>query len=154
MFKPQNARQEFEEILRGRGQHERDLNLADGCEALFDFYRDKRPNGRVFEQHEDADMLLFQWGTYDWGTGERFAFNLTRQLIVCEDAEDEDIWQLSLTFEFEADNELRALGNGDKWCHSLLELPEFREYVRRSAAFTACTEHQVRRTVLGYGIAG
>ena len=154
MLKPQNARQEFEEILRGRGLHERDLNPADGCEALFDFYRDKRPNGRVFEQHEDADMLLFQWGTYDWGTGEQFAFNLTRQLIVCEDAEDEDFWQLSLTFEFEADNELRALGNGDKWCHSLLELPEFREYVRRSAAFTACIEHQVRRTVLCYGIAG
>jgi hypothetical protein len=26
----------------------------------------------VFEQQEDADMLLFQWGTYDWGTGEHF----------------------------------------------------------------------------------
>jgi hypothetical protein len=26
-------------------------------------------------------MLLFQWGTYDWGTGEHFGFNLTRQLI-------------------------------------------------------------------------
>jgi hypothetical protein len=154
MFEPQNARQEFEKILRGRGLLERDLNLAAGCEALFDFYRDKRPIGRAFEQHEDADMLLFQWGTYDWGTGEHFAFNLTRQLIVREDAEDEDIWQLSLTFEFDADNKLRAVGNGNKWCHSLSELPEFREYVRRSAAFAAGTEHQARRTVLEYGIAG
>jgi hypothetical protein len=152
MFNPQNARQEFEAILRGRGLHERDLNLVNGCEALFDFYRDQRPSGRVFEQHEDADMLLFQWGTFDWGTGEQFAFSLTRQIIVYEDAEDEDIWQLSLTFEFEADDELRSLGNGDKWCHSLSELPEFREYVRRST--TACAEHQVRRTVLEYGVAG
>lgn len=154
MFEPQNARQEFESLLRSRGLHERDLNLADGCEALFDFYRDMRPNGRAFAQHEDADMLLFQWGTYDWGTGEHFALNLTRQLVVSEDAEDEDIRQLSLTFAFDADDELRALGNGDRWCHSLLELPEFRESVRRSAAFTACTEHQVRRTVLDDGIAG
>jgi hypothetical protein len=154
MFKPQNAREEFEAILRGRGLHERDLNLANGCEALFDFYRDKRPSGPVFEQHEDADMLLFQWGTYDWGTGEQFTFNLTRQIIVCEDAEDEDIWQLSLTFEFVSDDGLRSLGNGDKWCHSLAKLPDFREYVQRSAAFKACARHRVRRTVLEYGIAG
>jgi hypothetical protein len=154
MFEPHNARQEFEKILRGRALDGRELALADGCEAVFDFYRDKRPIGRVFEQDKGADMLLFQWGTYNWGAGEHFAFNLTRQLVVREDGEDEDIWQLSFTFEFEADNELRALGQGNKWCQSLSELPEFREYVRRSAAFTACTEHQTRRTVLDYGIAG
>ncbi|KRQ98916.1 hypothetical protein CQ12_23805 [Bradyrhizobium jicamae] len=154
MFNPQHARLEFEAILRGRDLHEHDLNLVDGCEALFDFYRDRRPSGRVFEQHEDADMLLFQWGTFDWGAGEQFAFSLTRQIIVYEDAEDEDIWQLSLTFEFEANDDLRSLGNGDKWCHSLLELPEFRKYVRRSTAFRVCAEHQVRRTLLEYGAAG
>jgi hypothetical protein len=72
MFEPRNAREEFENVLNGRGLHERHRSLADGFEALFDFYRDIRPQGRVFEQHEDADMLLFQWGTYDWGTGEHF----------------------------------------------------------------------------------
>jgi hypothetical protein len=154
MFNPQNARQEFEKFLSDRGLHQRDLNLADGCEALFDFYRYLRPRGRVFEQQEDADMLLFQWGTYDWGTGEHFSFNLTRQLIVSEDAEDDDIWQLGLTFEFEPDNELRTLGRGDKWCCSLSDLPEFREYVYRSAAFTTCTAHQIRQTVIDYGVAG
>ena len=154
MFEPRNARQEFEKVLSGRGLREGDLDLADGCAAVFDFYRDMRPQGRVFEQHEDADMLLFQWGTNDWGRGEHFAFNLTRQLVTCEDAEDEDIWQLRLTFKFEPDNELRALSRGDNWCGSLTELPEFREYVHRSAAFTACNERQIRRTLLDYSIAG
>ena len=154
MFDPRNARQEFERFLSGRNLNESNLNLANGCEAFFDFYRDLRPHGRVFDQHEDADMLLFQWGTYDWGSGEHFSFNLTRQLIVSEHAEDEDIWQLSLTFEFEPDNELRALGRGDKWWHSLSQLPEFREYVYRSAAFTTCTKLQIQRTVIDYGVAG
>jgi hypothetical protein len=154
MFDPRNARQEFEEFLSGRNLRELDLNLANGCEALFNFYQDLRPHGRVFEQHEDADMLLFQWGTYDWGTGENFTFNLTRQLILGADAEDDDIWQLGLTFEFEPDSELRRLGRGNKWCSSLSELPEFREYVYRSAAFTSCTERQIRRTVIDYGVAG
>ena len=81
-------------------------------------------------------------------------FNLTRQLIVSEDAEDDDIWQLGLTFEFEPDNELRALGRGNKWCHSPSQLLEFREYVYRSAAFTSCTEHRIRRIVIDYGVAG
>jgi hypothetical protein len=154
MFDTRDTRQEFEHFLRGRGLHERDLSLADGCEAFFDFYRDLRPQGPVFEQQEDADMLLFQWGTYDWGTGEHFSFNLTRQLIVSEDAEDEDIWQLSFTFEFEPDSGLRALGSGNQWCHSLSQLPEFREWVYRSAAFTACPERPIRQIVIDYGVAG
>jgi hypothetical protein len=154
MFKPQNAREEFEAILRGKGLHGRGLDLVGGCDALFDFCRDRRPIGRMFEQQEDADMLLFQWGTYDWGSGEHFSFNLTRQLIVSEGAEDEGIWQLSLTFEFEPEDELRSLGSGNKWCHSLQELPGFREYVQRSTAFAACALRQVRQAVLEYGIAG
>jgi hypothetical protein len=107
MFDPENARQEFEKFLRGKGLHQRDLTLADGCEAVFDFYRDLRPRGRVFKQRKDADMLLFQWGTYDWGTGEHFSFNLTRQLIG-EGPVDDAMRQLGLTFEFQPDNELRA----------------------------------------------
>jgi hypothetical protein len=154
MFEPRYARQEFENVLSGRGLSGNALGLADGCDALFDFYRDMRADGRAFEQHEDADMLLCQWGTYDWGHGEHFSFNLTRQLICGEQAEDEDIWQLSLTFEFEPNDELRALGSGTKWCQSPPELPQFREYVRRSAAFTICTRHQIRRTVLDYERAG
>ena len=154
MFEPQNARQEFEKVLSGRGLREHAPGLVDGCDALFDFYRDNRAGGAVFEQHDDADMLLFQWGTYDWGEGEYFSLNLTRQLICCEQAEDDDIWQLSLSFEFEPNDELRALGSGSKWCHALPELPQFREYVHRSGAFTICTQHQIRRTVLDYALAG
>jgi hypothetical protein len=154
MFDTRNTRQEFENFLGGRGLQGRDLDLAGACAAFFDFYRDLRPLGRVFEQQEDADMLLFQWGTYDWGTGEHFSFNLTRQLIVSEDAEDDDIWQLSFTFEFEPDNDLRALGRGNKWCHSPSQLLEFREYVDRSAAFTACAERPLRQVVIDYGVAG
>jgi hypothetical protein len=69
MFDPENAQQEFEKFLSGKGLHQHDLTLADGCEAVFDFYRELRPRGRVFEQQKGADMLLLQWGTYDWGAG-------------------------------------------------------------------------------------
>ena len=38
----------------------------------------------------DGDMLLYQWGTYDWGRGASFEFDITRQLILGA-GEDEDI---------------------------------------------------------------
>jgi hypothetical protein len=149
MFDPENVREEFEKFLSVKGLHQHDLTLADGCEAVFDFYCDLKPRGRVFEQEKGADMLLFQWGTYDWGTGEYFGFNLTRQLIG-EGPVDDAMRQLGLTFEFQPVDELRALGIGDKWCDSLSALPEFREYVYRSPAFTTCTTHQILRTVIDY----
>jgi hypothetical protein len=47
---------------------------------------------------EDGDMLLFQYGTYDWGKGRFFEFNITRQFI--KQNEDEP-YQLSMTLFFE-----------------------------------------------------
>jgi hypothetical protein len=150
MFDPENAQQKFEKFLSGKGLRQRDLTLAEGCEAVFDFYRDLRPHRRVFEQ-QGADMLLFEWGTYDWGTGEHFRFSLMRQLIG-EGPVDDAMRQLRFMFEFQPDNELRALGEGDKWCESLSALPEFRDYVYRSPAFTICTAHQIRRAVIDYHV--
>jgi hypothetical protein len=163
MFDPRNARQEFEKFLSGRNLNERNLNLANGCEAFFDFYRDLRPRGRVpssvgvislgqgrpFEQHWDADRILFQWNIYDLGAGENFYLNLSRNLVLADDdAENEPTWQLRLTFEFEQNNDLRALGSGDKWAGPLSELPDFRAYVYRSPVFTTCSKQQIHRTTI------
>ena len=48
--------------------------------------------------HED-DMLLFQYGTYNWGgeLGEHFSFNITRQFS----KKNFDMFQLSFTLIFE-----------------------------------------------------
>jgi hypothetical protein len=154
MFDPRNARQEFEKFLSGRNLNERNLNLANGCEAFFDFYRDSRPRGRVpssvgvislgqgrpFEQHWDADRLL---------AGENFYLNLSRNLVLADDdAENEPTWQLRLTFEFEQNNDLRALGLGDRWAGPLSELPHFRAYVYRSPVFTTCSKQHIHRTTI------
>jgi hypothetical protein len=48
---------------------------------------------------EDGDMLLFQYGTHDWGNGKFFELNVTRQFIKLN--EDEP-YQLSMTLFFES----------------------------------------------------
>ncbi len=157
IFDPRGTLQTFQAFLMARGLTDTTLSLRDGFEAMFEFYLDVRANGCALQ---DADMLLFQWGTYDrmflpraGETGEAFDLDITRQLIP-EGGEDDDIFQLSLTFVFEPTSPLRVLGNHHRWCHSLQELPGFRDYVLRSTPFTACSDHRIRRTFLEYQCAG
>lgn len=128
------ARQEFERYLKARGTDLRALSPAASLEAMLAFYRDVRAEGCDLEQN--GDMLLYQWGTYDWGKGTHFEFDITRQLIL-EPGEDENIWQLSLTFRFTPDDDLRALDSGNKWCSSPAEAEAFAAFVRAHAAYAA-----------------
>jgi hypothetical protein len=91
-----------------------------GFAALVDFYRDVRTTD--CETRPEADMLLVQWGVYDWGKREHFSFNVTRQFVLVE-GEDEDIFQLGLTFNFLPTANLRSFGRGNRWCESRRELP-------------------------------
>jgi hypothetical protein len=109
---------------------------AEGLEAMLAFYASERASHCALGQ--DGDMLLYQWGTYDWGQGERFELNITRQFITKPSAEDDDdIKQLSLTFRFVPAMALRQVGKGNRWCHNPGGLPELRNFIRGSAAFAA-----------------
>jgi hypothetical protein len=152
MFAAENALQEFEAFLSRRGLAVATLSVGSGSAAMLDFYQDHRP--AECAQISDGDMLLFQWGTYDWEQGEHFQLDLTRQLILSDDAEDEDIWQLSLTFLFEPADELRALDAGNAWCDTVQALPQFRADVSGSAAFAACCGRPLKRATLRYDCAG
>jgi len=80
---------------------------------MFAFYQAVQAQGC---EGPDADMLLFQWGTYDWGTGRHFSLNITRQFIEADLEDDDAISQLGLTFRFEPTAALEALGAGNRWC--------------------------------------
>jgi hypothetical protein len=144
------ARWAFERYLRGRGSEVATLEPAAGVSAMLDFYREERARG--CDVARDEDMLLFQWGTYDWGEGELFEFDLTRQLITGPG--DEDIWQLSLTLQYPPDDALRALGSGNRWCHSPQELDEFATFVRNSPAYAAVMGRRPARASLDYSAVG
>ena len=62
---------EIVRILKGK-------NAAKLFESVYEVYRDIRIFGFT---DEEQDMLLFQYGVFDWGQGERFELDLTRQFI-------------------------------------------------------------------------
>ena len=57
-----------------------------------------------------GDGVLVQYGTYNWGDGEHFELDFTRQFTLSSGS----MTQLSCTFHFEASDELRTLGAGDE----------------------------------------
>ncbi|MEQ9109117.1 MAG: hypothetical protein RLN84_01005 [Rhodospirillaceae bacterium] len=80
------------------------------------------------EVEDDGDMLVFQWGTYDWGEGAFFEVDATRQLIREVD-DDQRIDQLHLTYRFAPSAPLSELGSGEFWCTSPTNRSEFEAYI-------------------------
>lgn len=124
---------------------------AEALELAVAFYREVRAED--CDVDADGDMLLFQWGTYDWGSGPSFEFDVTRQFILTA-GEAEDIWQLHLTLRFEPVDSLRALGTGHRWCGSPSELGDFLDFARATDAFRHVANRSGCGAALDYGCAG
>ena len=125
----------LESMLVHSGTDLQQLSVKDGFSMMLDFYRHQRAADCLIEA--DGDMLLFEWGAYDWGSGEVFSMKLTRQLIDESDGEDEHIWQLSLAFRFPPTARLRNLGSGNQWCPcpDAQVVQAFVDFVHQSDAF-------------------
>src|SRR5262245_54775822 len=102
---PWLLKKRFLQLIKLKAPELSSLSPAEGIMLMLGFYQDERADG--CEIDEDGDMLLYQWGCYDWGQGESFEFNITRQFIAAT-AEDEDIRQLSLKFKFKTSEPLRT----------------------------------------------
>jgi hypothetical protein len=117
------------EALLNRLKKAPDKTVAGTLQVMLDFYAEERAEG-CCSVDEDGDMLLYQWGTYDWGHGEHFELNLTRQFILPGEHEP---YQLSMTLMFEPTDESRQLDAGNRWCPSPDHLAEFRSFICQSA---------------------
>src|SRR5260370_27897402 len=103
-MKVASAKKRFQQLIKAKALQLSSLSPAEGITLMLALYQDERADG--CEIDEDGDMLLYQWGCYDWGQGETFEFNITRQFMDGA-GEEEDIRQLSLTFKFKPSESLR-----------------------------------------------
>src|SRR5689334_3955432 len=106
-MQPSSARSQFLDCLGQSVGELASLSPIQGISLMINQYRHERAEGCPIGK--DGDMLLYQWGTYDWGHGERFEINISRQFIESTDDEQGTMRQLSLTFRFEPDEALRDL---------------------------------------------
>jgi len=98
----------------------------------------------------DGDMLLFQWGIHDWGTGEHFEVDIARQFIAAHLEGDDAISQLHLTYRFAPTSLLRDHGTGNRWCKSLTEVSTFKDYIAGHPAICAVAGMEPVEVALTY----
>ena len=159
---PKEALAAFRDYLVGRGLEPTTMTARQGVEAMISFYRCEQVEEGLCE--DDADMLLFQWGTDDWGKEEQFEIDITRQLILWDsdvvvvdgiwENADDYIWQLSLNFRYPSSQALRAIRAGNRWCNSVDQVPDFEEFIHHSKAFTEVADMPSASVDLGFECAG
>ena len=150
-MKPVASKERFLQVLNEKSHRLGSLSPADGIAVMLDWYREERADGCDLGQ--DGDMLLYQWGCYDWAEGEFFELNVTRRFIDGA-GEDEDIRQLLLTFKYEPTASLRRVKDGNCWCKSPNDLKNFRSFIDSSEALRAVAETDPAQVTLNLDIAG
>lgn len=139
---------ELENFLERSGILKQELIPSDGVRLMLDFYQQSR-----FENcpaQENGDMLLYQWGTYDGGSGLFFQFDITRQFIESGLEGDDGISQLSMRFCFYPSPEFEDLKSGNHWCESPRELSSFESYIKNSSAYTKVANRKPAKTEISY----
>jgi hypothetical protein len=125
---PSESKSRFEQFVAGSGGSVTKLTAADAIRHMLAFYRQVRALDCPL--NEDGDMILFQWGAYNFGQGDTYRYDITRQFIMSGSDGDDGMSQLSLTVHFAVTEALRALKKGNRWCSSPSQADEFEQFIR------------------------
>ncbi len=99
---PDNCEQAFRGHLANAGLELAELTLGAGLETFVAFYQSHPTDTEELDLQ--ADLLVLQWGQYDRScTSETFQVNLTRQIVINDSCDDDEIYRLSLTFHYAPD---------------------------------------------------
>jgi hypothetical protein len=121
----------------------------DGFARFLDCYKQYRIDRCLAD--DDGDVLVFQWGTYDWGDGEQFEVSLTRELLTAVGDGEEDVRQVALAYRFEPTRELEQLGDGELWCDDPGSADRFWAKVQKTKPYLAVAHRTDAEMELGEG---
>lgn len=138
----------IESYLKGKGFGADSLSL-DSFPALFvGYYRDVHFD--KLNRENDDDMLLYQYGTYDWGLGPFFEIDFVRQLCEMPPGElDPDIYQQHITFYFEP-VKFQDISSFNLWSNDSPNLEQFERTILASAGFVAALGIYPLRTSVSF----
>ena len=144
------AEDAFRRYLQRHGLVASQLSAGEAVDTAIGFFESERADD---VEAEMGDMLLYQWGTYDWhdGNGPSFQFELARQFVIAgfsPEQADDGMWQLCLTLHYPPSEATEAIGAGHRWCERVADVGAFRTYIRTTAALTFASGTSPDRVVL------
>src|SRR5579863_10129923 len=143
---PSNSASAMKRFYRSRSINWSTASLAELFDGAFDFYANVRAFGLAAAPQ--ADMLLFQFGVYNWGHGEYFEVDLTRQFIIAGAEDDDALSQLRCTAYYQPTPRFRGVGANDRWCEKRADLGNFKSFVLSSEGYlVALEETPIRRAI-------
>ncbi len=131
-LKPTESVAAFEAYVEAAGSSLPEILPGLGIAKVLSFFETITAQGC---KGPSQDMLLFEWGTYDWGNGKFFELSISRQFVEQGLEGEPEISQLRLVFKYPSSSQLGALGEGNRWCKSRAELREFEKFIHESAAY-------------------
>lgn len=95
------------------------------------------------------DMLLFQYGVYNWGdeNGNHFSFDITRQIIA---PEEDEPYQLSLILIFEPSSFLE-IKPYDVWSNDFNSVEDFVNHIKSTSGYKLASKTNAKNTQLLFG---
>lgn len=124
------SEQEFRRRLDRHQKPVHSLRAEDAVSLMTSFFREVRAvDAQACSDRAMGDGLLYQWGTYDWGSGESFEFGLTRQFAMAGEIDDDALYQLHLILKYAPTTTLRQLDEGNEWCWTLDDLDAFEKCI-------------------------
>jgi hypothetical protein len=143
---PQQVQAEFESRLREEALALQETPSKEILAAFLELYLE-RVEGCPLE--EDGDMLLLQWGSYDWGAGLEFTVELVRQFITAS-GDDHEMFQLHLSFVYAPAGMEEEFSSGQVWCGRPDALEDFSRVVLGESPFAALSGRPARRSELHF----
>lgn len=95
---------EFEKKL------ESDCSINNIINVFADSYSNENAK---YKRSEDADMLLFQYGVYDWGEGKNLEIDFVRQII-----KKDSVNQIHITLKFPYKEKFSRIESYSEWYNS------------------------------------
>lgn len=117
-----NVEKEYKQEIDKLLQSEKILTVDSVIELSKTLHANIKAKGISTNVHVD-DMLLFQYGTYNWGgeLGEHFSFDITRQFS----KKNFDMFQLSMTLIFAP----AAIESYNSWSMDFTTLDEWGDHI-------------------------
>lgn len=122
----------FVEFLQAKDFNFKEISLKNFLNLFIEYFEEIKFKG--FNEENDGDMLLFQYGNYDWGKGRKFEVNFTRQLYEIFPDESHQILQLGITFYYDCES-FSNVKSFNKWSCESESLEDFLHIIFDSDGF-------------------
>ena len=136
-------RNKVESILENR-----ELNALLLIELSASLFQELKIENISGNESDDSDMLLYQYGVYDWGDefGEHFSFDITRQFFK---PEEDEPYQLNFTLIYESE-QFKALKDYNCWSMSFSDLENFIEHIKTTEGYRLADTSTPNGYIIGF----